>query len=208
VEAIAGLRARGMKTVLLARGGIEPHGEEVMDNARSLGLTVREAKARDSTLDDYLEAIGGNGGADIVNIRFHCPHDFLRILFHASDAVLANSGHEPFGLVGLETMAAGGVVFTGGTGEDYAIPFHNSIVLETPDPREIEAYVTYLDDQPAEEERIRETARQTAKRFTWGEAIRDLTRKLEHQARIQGVLSPPMRIPKTVHELFRIRSES
>ncbi|NIM45416.1 MAG: glycosyltransferase [Nitrososphaeria archaeon] len=197
VEAIRRLKARGMKTVLLARGGIEPHGEEVMYNARSLGLTVREAKARDSTLDDYLEAIGGNGGADIVNIRFHCPHDFLRILYYASDAVLANSGHEPFGLVGLETMAAGGVAFTGGTGEDYAIPFHNSIVLETSDPREIEAYITYLDEQPAEEERIRETARQTAKRFTWGEVIRDLTRKLEHQARLQGVLGAPMRAPKT-----------
>ena len=74
----------------------------------------------------------------------------MRLVYQASDAVLANSGREPFGLVGLETMAAGGMAFTGSTGEDYAIPFHNSIVLETSDPKEIETYVMYLAEHPQE----------------------------------------------------------
>ena len=51
--------------------------------------------------------------------------------------------------VGLEAMAAGGIVFTGGTGEDYAIPLHNAIVLETSDPKEIEACIMYLEEHPA-----------------------------------------------------------
>ncbi len=39
--AAARLKARGLRTVLLARGGIEHHGEEVLRNARSLGLRVK-----------------------------------------------------------------------------------------------------------------------------------------------------------------------
>ena len=195
VEATARLKARGIRTLLLARGGMEPHGEEVIHNARSLGLTVKEARTEGNTFEDYIQAIGDDGRADILNIRFHCPQEFLRVIYSASDAVLANSGHEPFGLVGLETMAAGGIAFTGGTGEDYAIPFHNSIVLETSDPKEIEAYVMYLDEHSGEKERIRRTARHTAGQFTWEEVIKNLIQKLEYRARIQGLLAIPRRDP-------------
>jgi len=191
VEATARLKARGIKTMLLARGGIEPHGEEVMHNARSLGLNVKETRAKGNSLEDYFQAIEGNGMADILNLKFHCPQEFLRIIYHASDAVLANSRHEPFGIVGLEAMAAGGIAFTGGTGEDYAIPFHNSIVLETSDPKEIEVYMMYLEECPEEKEKIRRAARQTARQFTWEEVIGNLIQKLEYQARIQGLLATP-----------------
>ena len=199
VEATARLKSRGTRTVLLARGGMEPHGEEVMYNARSLGLKVKVAGARGDTLEDYFGAIEGDGSADILNLKFYCPQEFLRIIYRTSDAVLANSGHEPFGIVGLEAMAAEGITFTGGTGEDYAIPFHNSIVLETSDPKEIEFYMMYLEEYPEEKERIRQAARQTAQQFTWEEVVRSLVRKLEYQARIQGLLAitkkPPMPEP-------------
>jgi len=98
-------------------------------------------------------------------------------------------GEEDFGLAPLEAMAAGGIAFTGSTGEDYAIPFHNSMVLETSDPREIEAYIMYLEEYPEEKERIRKTARRTARQFTWEEVIGNLIQKLEYQARIQGFLA-------------------
>jgi glycosyltransferase involved in cell wall biosynthesis len=195
VEATARLKARGMRTVLLARGGMEPHGEEVMYNARSLGLTVKEARTKGNTFEDYFQAIGNDGNVDILNIKFHCPQEFLRVIYSASDAVLANSGHEPFGLVGLEAMAAGGIAFAGGTGEDYAIPFQNSIVLETSDPKEIETYVMYLEGYPEEKERIRKAARRTARQFTWEEVIENLIQKLEYTARIQGLLATPRKIP-------------
>jgi glycosyltransferase involved in cell wall biosynthesis len=195
VESVARLKSRGMRTVLLARGGIEPHGEEVLYHARSLGLTIKEVTVAAASAIDYMKAIQKGRGADILNLKFHCPQEFLRLVYNASNAVLANSGHEPFGLVGLETMAAGGIAFTGSTGEDYAIPFYNAIVLETSDPKEIEAYVMYLQMAPGEERRIRLAARQAAKRYVWEEVVKNLTRKLEYEARLQGALAIPRRVP-------------
>ncbi|MBN1367089.1 MAG: glycosyltransferase [Dehalococcoidales bacterium] len=188
LEAIARLKDEGRKTVLLARGGMEPYGKDLIDMAQSLDLTVKEVNSKGNALEDYFEAICNKGKADILNIKFHCPQEFLRILYHASDGVLANSGHEPFGLVGLETMAAGGVAFTGDTGEDYAMPFSNSIVLRTDNPEEIESNVIYLDELPDESERIRKAAWQTAREYTWERVIKILFRKLEYQARTQGLL--------------------
>ncbi len=190
VEATARLKARGMRTVLLARGGMEPHGEEVLHHAYSLGLKIKDIRDNTSSLRDQLKAIGDAGEADLLNIQGHCSPDLLRVIYHASDAVLANSGHEPFGLVGLETMAAGGIAFTGGTGEDYAVHFHNSVILETADPKEIETYVAYLAEHPEEDHLIRQAARLTARRFTWEEVSKDLIRKLAYQATAQGLLKP------------------
>jgi glycosyltransferase involved in cell wall biosynthesis len=189
IEAAARLKSRGFKTTLLARGGMEHYGEEVLYNARSLGLKVRNVYTTGKTLEDYLAAISLNGDrADLLNIRFHCPQDFLRLVYHASDAVLANSGREPFGLVGLETMAAGGIAFTGSTGEDYAISFQNSIVLETADAKEIESYVLHLHNHPEQQERIRKAAHRTANRFGWEQIIANLLQRLEYTAKVQGII--------------------
>ena len=188
VESVARLKQRGLRAVLLARGGLEAHGQEVLGRARALGLTVSEARASDDSLDSYFDALHNSCQADVIDIKFHLPQDFLRIIYRASDAVLANSGHEPFGIVGLETMAAGGIAFTGSTGEDYAIPYHNAFVLETSDPREIEGYLMYLRECPDEGTRIRSEARRTAAYFTWEAAVENLISKLENQARLQRAL--------------------
>jgi glycosyltransferase involved in cell wall biosynthesis len=188
VETAARLKERGIRTILLARGGMEPYGQEVLNNARSLGLVISEAVTDDNSFEGYLKALHKASYADVIDIRFHVPIDFLRIMYHACDAVLANSGHEPFGIVGLEAMAAGGIAFTGCTGEDYAIPFVNAFVLETPDPMEAVGYLMYLRDYPEEGIRIREAARRTARYFTWEAAVINLIHKLENQARIKGVL--------------------
>jgi glycosyltransferase involved in cell wall biosynthesis len=187
IEAVADLKKEGEKVTLLARGGIEPHGEEVKAYARSLGLQVKSATTSGDTAADYIRAIADALPCDIVDIGFHLPQSFLRVVYRASDAVLANSGHEPFGLVGLETMAAGGVAYTGGTGEDYALPYVNSIVLESGDPDEIEANVTYMEDHPRQSRGIREAGRRTAAWFVWEMAIEKLMRKVECQARSQGI---------------------
>jgi len=189
VEATGGLKAKGERSVLLARGGIEPYGGKVMDRARAIGLNIEEVDSPGNTTEDYLQAVQDAGGADYLNLRFHCPQQFLRIIYRASDAVLANSGHEPFGLVGLEAMAAGGTVFTGSTGEDYAVHLQNSVVLDTADPQEIESYITYLLGHPEESERMRRMGRDTAAQFTWERVLTNLIHKLEYQARIQGLLS-------------------
>jgi glycosyltransferase involved in cell wall biosynthesis len=188
IEATAELKQRGVKATLVARGGIEPYGQHVMDHARGLGLRVGEAEANRETPAGYVDALHGAGGAEFVNIRSPLPLAFLRVIYRAADGVLANSGHEPFGIVGLETMAAGGVAFTGCTGEDYAIPYVNAFVLETSDPMEIADYVMYLRENPEESSRMRKAARRSARQFTWDAAARNLIRKLENQARIQYVI--------------------
>jgi len=193
VEATARLKAGGRRSVLLARGGIEPHGAEIMSRARASGLKTRDVDAAGDGEGDCLRAIEKAGKADYLNLRFHCPQQFLRVVYNASDAVLANSSHEPFGLVGLEAMAAGGVAFTGSTGEDYARHLQNSVVLDTADPREIEAYVSYLLDHPDQSHRIRHAGRETAAQFTWDRVVANLLRQLERQARVQGVLREPAR---------------
>ena len=208
VETVAKLKERGLRTILLARGGMESHGHEVLQSARERGLTVSEAYTNETTIDGYIKALHNASYADIIDIKFHVPLDFLRVVYSASDAVLANSGHEPFGIVGLEAMAAGGIAFTGCTGEDYAIPFVNAFVLETPDPMEAVGYLMYLRDYPEEGTRIREAARRTARYFTWESVARSLISKLENQARIKGVLlgaltpsEPPFELSKLPPEL-------
>ena len=192
VEAAARLKARGFKTTMIARGGMESYGDEILGRARWLGLKVKDISAKCENIEDYLQAIADNcEGAEVLNLKFHCTQDFLRLIYHASDAVLANSGREPFGLVGLEAMAAGGVAFTGSTGEDYAISFDNSIVLDTSDPEEIESYVVHLHNHREEEERIRKAARDTAGRFTWEQIVENLVQRLEYQAKVQGAIINP-----------------
>src|SRR5438270_10726487 len=116
------------------------------------------------------------------------PEEFVRITYAAADATLANSGHEPFGLVALEVMAAQGIAVTGSTGEDYAISFENAIVTETDDPDEIVGYLLYLRRQPEEQERIRVAGRNTAEQFLWDNVIENLVSKLEFLARKQDIM--------------------
>jgi len=206
IEATARLKDRGLKTTLLARGGVEPYGRHVINSARSSGLTVSRARTDSGTPEGYLAAIRESAPADLIDIRFQLPLDFLQVIYQASDGVLANSIHEPFGLVGLEAMAAGGLVFTGCTGEDYALHLVNSFVLDTPDPEEIVSYVTFLRDYPEEGIRIRKEARSTARRFTWEATVQNLISKLENQARVQGLLkgrAEPAPLP-----LFEVEDES
>jgi len=159
-----------------------------MNRARDIGLNIEEVDSPGNTTEDYLRAVQNAGGADYLNIRFHCPQQFLRIIYRASDAVLANSGHEPFGLVGLEAMAAGGTVFTGSTGGDYAVHLQNSVVLDTADPHEIEDYIIYLLGHPEETQRMRRMGRDTAAQFIWERVLTNLIHKLGYQAQIQGLL--------------------
>jgi glycosyltransferase involved in cell wall biosynthesis len=190
IQATAELKQRGVKATLVARGGIEPYGNHVREHARDLGLRSHEARVDQETPAGYMAALQGANGAEFIDIKSPLPLAFLRLIYRAADGVLANSGHEPFGIVGLETMAAGGVAFTGCTGEDYAIPFVNAFVLETWDPLEIADYVMYLREHPEESSRIRKAARRSARQFTWDAAASNLIRKLENQARIQGSIGP------------------
>ncbi len=187
VEAVAGLRAMGVPVRLLMRGGIEPHGHEVLQRAYSLGLAVYDVRAQGRSMDDALEALRAAPPADILNLAFFLPEEFVRVLYRACDAVLANSGHEPFGLVGLEVMGAGGTAVTGSTGEDYAVHFENAVVIDTDDPGELAGYLVYLRDHPEQVERLKAGAAVTARQFTWPEVLQNLLGKVSYLAQRQGV---------------------
>src|SRR6266576_1386744 len=155
IEAAARLKYSGYPVTLFVRGGIEPHGADVLRHA--------------------------------YNLRFFLPEEFVRTTYNAADATLANSGHEPFGLVALEVMASEGIAVTGSTGEDYAISFENAIVTETDDPDEIVGYLLHLRRHPEEQERIRCAGRNTAEQFLWDQVIENLVSKLEFLARKQEI---------------------
>src|SRR5205823_1276823 len=100
-------------------------------------LDVRDVRAAERGSEAGLAALAGAADADVLNAKFFIPEDLLRSLYAAADAVLANSGREPFGLVGLEVMACGGLAITGATGEEYVHSFENGISVESSDPAEI-----------------------------------------------------------------------
>ena len=69
-------------------------------------------------------------------------------------------------------MAAGGVACTGISGEDYAVPGRNALVLQTPDPREFVSLFARLRAHPGEERALRHAGRRTARTYAWAEVLR------------------------------------
>lgn len=188
MEATATLKGAGLRVVLLARAGAEPHGEWFLHHAGRLGLRVSEVCPGGKGHEAWLSAIAQACDGDIVNICSELSPDLLRVLCRASDAVLTNGGREPSGLAGLEAMASGGIAFAGASGEDYAIHKRNSLVQQTGDSWEIVSNLLYLRDHPEEERRIRRAARRSARSFTWEKVAENLVSKVEQQARAQGIL--------------------
>ena len=190
VEAIAGEKQRGIDVAMVIRGGVEPHGAEVLANARAQGLVVADVTPSREP-QEALDAFASAPRADIYNITSFMSDELISLLYTGADAVLANSGHEPFGLVGLEVMAAGGLAFVGSTGEDYAVPFLNSVVLDSDDPTEINIALAYLRSHPQVVARMKSDGQETARSFAWENVILDnLLGKLEYVGLRQHV-SPP-----------------
>jgi glycosyltransferase involved in cell wall biosynthesis len=171
VDTVAFMKRVGWRPLLIARGGSEPHGAEVLKAMRQRGLVRVERSLHEPGARGLLEALTDVGDADVVQLSSHVDAGARRLLLRSADAVLANSRHEPFGLVGLETMAVGGLAFTGGTGEDYVVPGQNALVLETEEPGEFMRLFERLRLRPAEARAIRRAGRATARRFAWSEVI-------------------------------------
>jgi glycosyltransferase involved in cell wall biosynthesis len=172
VDIVAEMKRLSWRPLLIARGGTEPHGEEVIAAARARGLRVCERHWKQPGVGGLLGALEDVNDADVVLLRSHVDPEARRTLFRGVNAVLANSQHEPFGLVGLETMAAGGIACTGCSGEDYAIAGQNALVLQTADPREFVGLFERLRANPAEASALRRSGRSTAQRYAWPQVAR------------------------------------
>ena len=183
IDAVADLRGDGVPVQLVVRGGKEDYAHEVFGRASHRGLTIDEVRLDDPTAQSLADALNASH-ADIVNVKSFLPDALLYTLYGAVDAVLANSGKEPFGLVGLEVMASGGIAVCGSTGEDYARAFDNAIVCDTADPRELATYLEHLWMDGGLRDRIRESALRTAHQFTWPEVLDVLDAKLAFMAKV------------------------
>ncbi len=172
LRTVAEMKRQNWRPLLVARGGAERYGEEVLQEAYALGLRVVDREWEQPGAAGLLSAVRDLGGADVVNLRSHVDPEARRVLFRSTDAVLANSGHEPFGLVGLEAMAAGGITCTGCSGEDYAVPGQNALVLETGEPGEFIGLYRRLRGREDEMRRIRRAGQATARRYAWPNVAR------------------------------------
>ena len=158
------LQTYGIDARMIVRGGREAYGEVVFGRAHEHGLRVERMDYDGSDGRRIIEELG-KGRAPIVHVRAFLDEPTLFALYAASDAVLANSGKEPFGLVGLEVMAAGGIAVCGATGEEYAEPFVNAIVCDTADGRELATYLRALTDRSSANACVE--GHETASKFTW-----------------------------------------
>jgi glycosyltransferase involved in cell wall biosynthesis len=174
VDTVAAMKRQGWRPLFIARGGMEAHGTEVLHAAVAAGLRVVERTALHKGVCGLLQALEGVHDADMVSLRSPVDPDSRRVLFRGCDAVLANSGHEPFGLVGLEAMAAGGIACTGCSGEDYAMPGENALVLETNDPWEFVGLFGALRANRVRERALRHNGQRTAKRYAWRQIIHQI----------------------------------
>ncbi|HEY6378612.1 MAG TPA: glycosyltransferase family 4 protein [Candidatus Dormibacteraeota bacterium] len=186
IDAISRLRAQGTPARMLIRGGIEPYGGEVLTRAAALDLDVLSWDRPVRSAADLATALRA-GAQPLINLRTFLPDAVIPVMYAAATGVLANSGHEPFGLVGLEAMAAGAVAFVGATGEDYARPYVNSIVIESDDPAEVAGSLQALVDRPALGAGIRKRARRDAAEFAWPLVVDGLMERLDYVAAHQGV---------------------
>jgi glycosyltransferase involved in cell wall biosynthesis len=186
VAALGHLRVAGGKVRLLMRGGREPHGTEVLLFARAQGLAVVDVRTPDSA-SGLAAALRTHSTADVVNLTSFVSDELVALAYASADAVLANSSHEPFGLVGLEVMAAGGLAVTGSTGEDYADGLRNALVLETDDPIELVTMLRLIKDRPTLATSIRKRGRTTARDYVWENVVDQLLMRIEFAAAQQAV---------------------
>lgn len=177
IDALGDLRDAGRHVQLIVRGGKEAYGDIVFGAARARELSIADVTLESPNVEALAKALA-ECSADLVNLRSFLPDAMLYTLYGAVDAVLANSGKEPFGLVGLEVMASGGVAVCGSTGEDYARAFDNAIVCDTSDPLELATYLERLFSDAGLPERIRQTAPGTARQFSWPNVLDVLDAKI------------------------------
>jgi glycosyltransferase involved in cell wall biosynthesis len=194
MTAMAYLKQGGSRVRLLMRGGREPHGVEVMLRARSLGLHVVDVKAPDDPAG-LAGVLRAHPRGDVINVTSYINDDLLELVYVACDAVLANSGHEPFGLVGLEVMAAGGLAMVGSTGEDYAEAFRNALVLETDDPVEVVSLLRLLKERPDLAASIRKRGLATSRDYAWEKVIDQLLLRIDLAAAQQAVRREAADVP-------------
>lgn len=171
MDTVAELKRRGHRPLLIARGGKEAHGSDVVRRAHELGLRVSWRNERAGGARGLLQSVADTEHTDVAVLESHLDPAARAVLFRSAEAVLANSGHEPFGLVGLEAMAVGGLACTGASGEDYAVDGENALVLQTNDPGEFVSLFERTRRNPDHGRELRAAGMQTARQYAWSRVL-------------------------------------
>jgi glycosyltransferase involved in cell wall biosynthesis len=179
IDALAELHAAGINARLIVRGRYNESAERVFAHAFERGLSVERLAYEGTDGHKVIDGIALSE-APVLHLRAYLDEETLSALYAAADAVLANSGREPFGLVGLEVIAAGGIAVCGATGEEYAEPFVNAIVCDTADGRELAIYICALLEDPSIAEKMRRAGAETAERYSWPHALAALDLKIRY----------------------------
>jgi len=82
------------------------------------------------------------------------------------------------------------VAFVGATGEEYARPWANAVVVETDDGVEVASALRGLLERPALAQRLRARARGDAAELTWDRVIDGLLERLRFVCQHQGIAVP------------------
>src|SRR5262249_54106380 len=90
IEIVARLKQQGLRPLLVARGGVEPYGGEVLANAAAAGLHVTDRYC-DPGVSNMLESLSSVNGTDVVVLRSPVDAKARPMLLKGADAVLANS---------------------------------------------------------------------------------------------------------------------
>lgn len=189
IEAVRHSHDRERRMILIGRaGGPSGKGGALVHEAEAHGLRAVQVDAEAAFRSQLGDLIRER--VDVISLGFGVTTALARTLYRTCDGVLANSVSEPFGLVGLEAMAAGGIAYTGGTGEDYAITGRNSIVLQTLDPMEIVERWEHLSASPQRLARLRRQARATAREYVWQSVRELLLAAVAKQAHRQATARP------------------
>ena len=167
IDAVVAMRNAGMHPRLVMRGSRSDYADVVGNRIRANGLTVERIALPSAAGPTELAAAIAASTTDVLFLDFFISERTLRALYAAADGVLANSEKEPFGLVGLEVMACGGIAYVGRTGEDYAVPFGNSVVVQSDDPRELMTTYGTLRADTKLTASLRADGLITAQRFAW-----------------------------------------
>ncbi|MDQ7823915.1 MAG: glycosyltransferase [Candidatus Eremiobacteraeota bacterium] len=188
IHALAILKESGAMPHLVMRGGREPYRREVMGLVERLGLSHAVIRVCDPSYEHILNALRHHSQADIIEMDFYVPEEFLMLLYGTADTVLANSGYEPFGIVGLEVMAKGGIAIVGDTGEDYARSFFNSFRVQNDDPAELVSFILRVNLDRGLHNFMRNNALITAREYVWENVLDKLIFMVEEIGTALGQL--------------------
>ena len=168
---VAELRRLGRDPLLIAQGGNDTGRRQVLAYAYARGLRVGVWDPGQTGAAGLVELVSRARQLDLLVLDSALDPGARRLLFRGAHAVLADGAHEPFGQVGLEAMAARGLVYSAGSSEEYVVSKRNALVLRTGDAAEFLRLFAWMSKERTRAAAIRRAAQRTSLDYAWPEIV-------------------------------------